>query len=215
MNIYIIEGIDGAGKSTAARAIREIFLNKRILSFREPDGFFRTILAKSAIADNLPFLDEYIVFWLNRFDLWMNQIIPEVDNCIDSQNTVIVIDRSFPSTYAYQIEGRGMKDYEKSFFFWKKNLISLFEGKMVEIHHIYLRISVEVGLSRIVVRKSGQDDLTQFEKKDLLQRVKTGFDLFYGPGNGSNFSSIEYIHIIDASKSIDEVIAQIKNEIAI
>lgn len=210
MNIYIIEGIDGAGKSTASTTISQIFSDKRIIKFREPDGFFRDILAKATVADSISVLDEYITFWLCRFNLWMNHILPEIDN----PNTIIIIDRSFASTYAYQIEGRGLGEYEKSFFFWKKNLISLLSDKDgVEIHHIYLRVSVDIGLARIGVRKPGKDDLTQFEKKDFLQRVKAGFDFFYGKGNKNNFSPIEYIHIIDASKSIDEVIAQIKAEI--
>jgi thymidylate kinase len=210
VNIYIIEGIDGAGKSTAILAIREMFPGKKILQFKEPDGFFHQILAKAAATDNISKMDEYMTFWMCRFDLWMNKILPEVDNL----DVVVIIDRSFASTFAYQIEGRGLLEYEKSFFFWKRNLLSIFDGKMVEIHHLYLRVSVEIGLSRIGIRGPGQNDLTQFERRDNLQRVKAGFDFFYGPGNKCNFSPIEYIHIIDAGQSVDDVIAQIKSEIA-
>jgi thymidylate kinase len=211
MNIYIFEGIDGAGKSTAIMAVEKFLKDKRVLRLKEPDGFFHHILAKAAATNNVSPMDEYITFWLNRFDLWMNKILPEVD----SLDVVIIIDRSFASTFAYQIEGRGLLEYEKSFFFWKKQLISLLDRKNVQIHHIYLRVSVEIGLSRVGVRIPNQNDLTQFERRDNLQRVKAGFDLFYGPGYKDSFSPIEHIHIIDASKTQEEVIAQIRAEIAL
>lgn len=200
MKIHIIEGIDGSGKSTASRFIKSLFLDKKVIELREPDGYFRNILTEAASTRDMSLFDEWMCFWLSRFDLWMNQILPFVN-----EDVVVIIDRSFVSTYAYQIYGRGLgQDFEKSFYFWKKELLNLFTDKeMIQIHHIYMRASVDIAQARISSRPSKAGDLTQFEAEDMQKRVKSGFDIYYN--NKSNLASFEDVVVINANNSIEDV----------
>lgn len=215
MEIYITEGIDGSGKSTASRFIAETFSVPDNLRFREPDGYSRQILAKAAADKDkkdgikMSVLDEWMCFWLYRFDLWMNHILPQVN-----EKKTLIIDRSFVSTYAYQIYGRDLgPEFEKSFFFWKSRLLELFTGKDVHIHHVYMRASVKVAQARIGFRGIKDGDLTQFEEGNMQMRVKSGFDLYYH--EGKNLSPIEDLIVIDADKDIDEVQAELRDKLVI
>ncbi len=210
MEIYITEGIDGSGKSRASEFIAQTFSIPDELKFREPDGYYRQILSRAAAGTvEMSVLDEWMCFWLYRFDLWMNHILPHAD-----EDVVVVIDRSFVSTYAYQISGRGLgPEFEKSFFFWKNRLLELFTDKDVRIHHVYMKASVMVAQSRIGFRGVKDGDLTQFEEGNMQMRVRSGFNLYYH--NDKNLSSIEGLIVIDADKDIDEVQAELRDKLVI
>lgn len=209
MKIYIVEGIDGSGKSTASRFIKDLFSHKEVLGFREPDGYFRKILCIAADpkTTSMTALDEWMCFWLNRFDLWMNRILPFVD-----KDVIVIIDRSFVSTFAYQISGRDLgSEFEKSFFFWKNNLLNIFSDKEVTIQHIYMRTSVRVAQERLGKRSITIDDLTQFEEEPMQMRVKSGFDLYYH--DKSHMAPIESVVVINADKTLDEVNAELREKL--
>jgi thymidylate kinase len=202
--IYIIEGIDGCGKDFVRDSFKELF-DGNVKCLREPDGYFRQILKDSG--GNLDPMDEYMTMWIGRFDLWNREILHD----IESEN--IIINRSFPSTYAYQIQGRGLDQYEKSFRFWKKNLLDLFDPKYFEFHHVYLRVDLEIALGRIGIRNNS-DGLDFFEEETLLKRTRSGYNIFYGDLEKTNFASNEYVHVIDANKSKDGVLMQLKSMIS-
>jgi thymidylate kinase len=195
--IYIIEGIDGCGKDSVKDFMVDL-LGDNVSAFREPDGHFRKILKESV--GKLSMMDEYMTMWIGRFVLWLNEIIS------DKTKEHVIINRSFPSTYAYQIEGRGLEEYRESFFFWKNQLLSIVKDSGVQVHHVYLRTSVKVSLERIGNRGGGE--LEHFEEETFLRKTKGGYDLFYG--DKSNFSSNEIVHVIDANQSKSEVFASVR-----
>lgn len=206
MDINIFEGIDGAGKSTAARALCDFWESKgkKVISLREPSGYFRTILAQSLPKGDLPHLDEWMAFWMGRFEIWRHEILPYQD-----EDIVVIIDRSYASTYAYQIEGRSLAHFTTSFFFWKTQLLSMFKPNSIRVNHFYLRLSVETGLSRIGIRNVG--DLKQFETEEILRRVKFGFDFYYDPKNArSHLASNECVRVINAELPPENVCAAIR-----
>lgn len=205
MNIYIIEGIDGSGKSTAAKALKDFWEKegKEVLSLREPAGYFRSILIGGVGEGDTSYLNEWMAFWMGRFEIWRHEILPRQD-----EDIVVIIDRSYASTYAYQIEGRKLTHFTSSFFFWKEQLLLQFKPGSTRIHHLYLRISVETGLSRVGLRGGGE--LTHFEIEDMQRRVKFGFDFYYAPKNArKNLSSIEVVYVIDGEVSREEVCDQV------
>ena len=103
------EGIDGCGKSTQIELLKDYFESKatNVLVLREPGGTtfaeeIREILlhSKNEISSN----SELFLFEAARADL-TNQIIkPSLDKDI-----VVLIDRFFDSTTAYQGFGRGLE----------------------------------------------------------------------------------------------------------
>ncbi len=196
--IIIIEGIDGCGKDFIKDSIVNYLGEENVSTFREPDGHFRNILKQSV--GKLSMMDEYMTMWIGRFVLWLNQIVS------DKTGEHIIVNRSYPSTYAYQIEGRGLGEYRQSFFFWKKQLLSMVQESGVEVHHIYLRTDVKVSLERIGKRAGGE--LEHFEEETFLKRTKGGYDLFYG--DKGNFASNEHVHVIDANQGKDDVFVQVR-----
>ena len=202
-HIYIIEGIDGCGKDFVRDSLKDL-LSGGVKCLREPDGYFRQILRDGG--GKLDFVDEYMAMWIGRFQLWMSEIIS------DTEHEHIIINRSFPSTFAYQIEGRGLTEYLKSFRFWKKNLLALFEPRLFVFHHIYLKVEVKVSLERIG-KRADSDGLDFFEEHGLLMRTNSGYNIFYGESNRSSFKSNEVVHVIDANKSKDEVLQQLKSKL--
>lgn len=214
MKIYIAEGIDGSGKSTIAKVLKSLCPDKKVLELREPCGIFRNFLASAAGAkdrddkNSMSCLDEWMCFWLNRFNLWMSEILPYA-----SDDVVVIIDRSFVSTYAYQISGRELgSEYEKSFFFWRDRLLGLFKDTDISIQHIYMRASVKVAQSRISFRKPNPDDLVQFEEEKMQQRVKSGFDIYYNDKK-SNLKPFESLIVINADGTKEEVEAELRQKL--
>ncbi len=208
MNIYIIEGIDGSGKSTVSKFIKGMFPDKEIMDFREPDGLYRSFLSRAGRNEiKINHMDEWICFWMNRFDLWVNVILPRVND-----DVIVIIDRSFVSTYAYQISGRMLNnDYVTSFFFWRERLLELFADKDATICHIYMRASVKVAQARISSRKVNAADLIQFEEERMQQRVKSGFDIYYN--DKLNLKSFEKVVIINADNTLDEVNLELQQKL--
>ncbi len=196
--IIIIEGIDGCGKDFVRDSIKNILNNDDVKFLREPDGYFREILKDKNIEKS--FMDEFISMWIGRFVLWIEEILK-------SPLSFFVINRSYPSTYAYQIQGRGLSDFEKSFNFWKERLLLMFKDEDIQIHHLYLKTDVSVSLSR-TKKRANSDGLEYFEEENFLIKTKDGYDDYYT--NMNNFTKNEFIHIIDANKTKDEVMSQVK-----
>ncbi len=203
--IYIIEGIDGCGKDFVRNHILTC-LTGSVKTLREPDGFFRDILKNKELRESGTFgsLEEYMTMWIGRFLVWNN----EISN--DSKDAYI-INRSFPSTFAYQIEGKGFVQFEQNFRFWKKQLLSIFGSDRYTINHIYLRVDLDVALSRIETR-ADSDGLEHFEEKKLLERTRMGYNKYFADKN--NFESHENVFVIDANLSKEEVVDQINKALA-
>ena len=194
--IIIIEGIDGCGKDFVRDHVVTLISNN-VKTLREPDGNFRQIL-KSAGGTLKP-LEEYMTMWIGRFLLWNT----EIEN--DSKDFYI-INRSFPSTYAYQIEGRGFVEFEENFRFWKKQLLRIFGPDQYEIIHIYLRVDLKIALERIG-KRADSDGLEHFEEKKLLERTRMGYDKYFA--DKSNFDTHEKVIVINANLSKEGVVDEI------
>ncbi len=110
MIFVTIEGVDGAGKSTQARRLVSRLKTEGYdaVLFREPGGtslseHIRSILLDSEFAiDPLP---ELLLFSAARAQLVEESIRPALD-----EGKVVVCDRFYDSTTAYQGVGRGIAD---------------------------------------------------------------------------------------------------------
>ena len=170
------EGIDGAGKSTQVKKLKKHLVEKghQVLTLREPGGTviaekIRSLLLESK-HDITP-IGELLLFSASRAELVQNVISPAL-----KQGNVIIVDRFYDSTTAYQGYGRGL-DLE---MLRAVNTVSTF-GLEPDIT-FFLDISPEDALIRKFSEKSiplsfEENELDRMESSGLAfyQRVREGY----------------------------------------
>jgi len=161
------EGIDGAGKTTQINLLKEYFENngKSVLSLREPGGLKFSEQIRNILLDNKTEINnttELLLFQAARSELTEKVIIPAIN-----ENKIVICDRFFDSTTAYQGFGRGI-DLDHIFFLNKistKNLIPDFT--------FYLKIPIEASLNR---NQNKAKDRMESNSLEFIKKVKFGFD---------------------------------------
>lgn len=110
--LIVFEGPEGAGKSTQLRLLSEwlVARGNDVLAVREPGGTvlgdeIRRVLLDPA-SDITPHA-EALLFMASRAQLVERVLRPALE-----RNTIVLLDRFFLATYAYQGAGRGLPDDE-------------------------------------------------------------------------------------------------------
>jgi dTMP kinase len=166
-----IEGIEGSGKSSLASSLAEEIrseFGREVVLTREPGA---TLLGKS-IRELLLNRNEIEISSLSELLLFAAdraQHIAEIINPALSSGAVVISDRYYHSTLAYQGYGRGI-DLE---ILHQVNQLAT-QGLKPNLV-LLLDISPEDGLKRASQR--GQESWTSFEQEDLdfHQRIRGGF----------------------------------------
>ena len=106
-----LEGADGCGKSTQAELLAEVLLarGREVVRLREPGGTpisekIRALLLDSANAEMVPEA-ELLLYEASRAQLTRQVIEPALE-----RGAVVLCDRYYDSTYAYQAGGRGLDE---------------------------------------------------------------------------------------------------------
>ena len=106
-----LEGADGCGKSTQAELLAEVLLarGREVVRLREPGGTpisekIRALLLDSANAEMVPEA-ELLLYEASRAQLTRQVIEPAL-----ARGAVVLCDRYYDSTYAYQAGGRGLDE---------------------------------------------------------------------------------------------------------
>lgn len=189
------EGIDGSGKSTQIKLLcNYLKQNKRqFLSIREPGGTefaeqIREILLTSK--NDINPITELMLFEAARADLTEKVIIPAL-----KEGKIVISDRFFDSTTAYQGFGRGLdlKSVEICNKFATQNLIPDLT--------FYFHLPIEVAMKR---RASKKADRMEAAGRDFFTRVVKGFLRI------SRKQHDRFI-ILDATKPKDEIFEEIKS----
>lgn len=164
----VIEGIDGAGKSTLANNLAEALerRGRTVVRTREPtDGpFGRRIRALAASKrDRIPPDEEWRLFHEDRRIHVEEVVRPALD-----RGDVVVQDRSWPSTVAYQGE-RGLD----------RDMLQAAERRIAPDPDVLLvvDISPDHALERIRATRGQADD---FEGLESLRRLRSIFVEFEG-----------------------------------
>ena len=170
------EGIDGAGKSTQVKMLKKHLAarGRDVLTLREPGGTvvaekIRDLLLESK-HDITP-IGELLLFSASRAELAQKVILPAL-----KQNNVVIVDRFYDSTTAYQGYGRGLD----LGMLREVNTVSTF-GLKPDIT-FFLDISPEDALIRKFSEKSiplafEENELDRMESSGLefYQRVREGY----------------------------------------
>lgn len=171
----VVEGPEGAGKSTLVRAVGARLLAEgvQVLPVREPGG---TPVAEAArklalrSRHELSAAAELFLILAARADLVARVIRPALE-----AGQVVLADRFDLSTRAYQVAGRGLPADEVD------AALRLATGGLVPDLTLVLDVPVDIGRERQRKARKVQD---RFEREDdpFHQRVRTAYRDAAGPG---------------------------------
>jgi dTMP kinase len=166
--LITFEGIDGCGKSTQIDLLKKYLdsVNAGYSVFREPGGTGISENIRSLLLHDSPEMDpvtELLLFSAARSQLIKEKVIPML-----SINKIVILDRFYDSTTAYQGFGRKSADIESIL-----NLNRLASHQVVPHITLYLKIDPEVAALR-----------TQNSKKDRMER--SGIEFFKRVVEGYN-----------------------------
>lgn len=195
----VIEGMEGAGKSSAI-AVVESILQKHNINFintREPGGTplaesLRNIVKSSDLNETLTEETELFLMYASRSQLLTNKIIPAI-----TQGVWVLADRHNMSSLAYQGGGRQFCEMTM------KTISDItLKGFKPDIT-LYLDVEPKIGLARAKAR--GQLDRIELEKIDFFQRVHNQYKKIADSDNS--------VITINAANNITEVHSDISNVI--
>ena len=194
--LIVIEGIDGAGKSTLQRGLAEDLRarGRTVVCTKEPtDGpLGRQIRALAARGrDSVSAEEELALFHEDRRQHVQAVVRPALE-----RGEIVIQDRSFHSTVAYQGE-RGL-DRDR---LWSQSL------EIAPLPDLLLVVDLpaEVALERIRRSRAGTDD---FERLESLRRIRSTFLGF--PGASVLDGTLAPADLLDAAKAmLPPVISQL------
>ena len=199
--LIVFEGAEGVGKTTQIRRLVETLTARgiRLLTVREPGGTAVGDAIRRVLLDPGPELSarsEALLFMASRAELVDRLIRPSLE-----QGLVVVADRFFLSTYAYQIAGRGLPDGDVT----AANRFAT--GGLVPDLTILLQLPVSSALARTDSR--GARDRIEAADDDFHHRVAAAFERFTDPAWQRSHPESGPVVAIDGAGSIDEVAASV------
>ncbi|MBA2651433.1 MAG: dTMP kinase [Tatlockia sp.] len=165
----VVEGIEGAGKSTAIETIKSSLVDvaHELILTREPGGTrlgesIRSLLIDKIEGETLDDRSELLLFYAARI-----QLVEEVIRPALKRGAWVLADRFELSTFAYQGWGRGLDVNMIS-------QLSTFGLKELKPDLIfYLDIDPEKGLLR--VKNRGETDRIEQESVPFFNKVRQGY----------------------------------------
>jgi dTMP kinase len=197
----VFEGPEGAGKSTQLRSMSEwlVARGREVVAVREPGGTvlgdeIRRILLDPA-SDIVP-AAEALLFMASRA-----QLVERVLRPAHSAKSIVLVDRFFLSTYAYQGAGRGMKDEDLV----AANRIAT-RGLMPDLT-VLLDLPADEGLARVARR--GSHDRMEQATTAFHARVAAEFRRFATVEWQQRHPECGPIAVVDARGSEGEVFSRV------
>lgn len=187
----VVEGMEGAGKSSAISAIEEVLTKNNIpfIKTREPGGTplaeaLRDMVKSAEHQEVLTQETELLLMYASRSQLLANKIRPALE-----KGLWVIGDRHDLSSRAYQGGGRQFDD--KIMDAIANVTLKGFKPDLT----LYLDIEPKIGLSRAKAR--GELDRIEQEKIEFFERVRNKYCQLAAADKS--------IKTIDASQSMDEV----------
>jgi dTMP kinase len=200
--LIVLEGPEGAGKTTQAPLLAQWIeaLGHEVVAVREPGGTaigdeVREILLHTpdgAVADAA----EALLYMSSRAQLVDRVVRPAL-----ARGAVVLLDRFFLSTYAYQITGRGLPEEEVR----AANRLAI--GGLVPDLTIMLTIPAADGLARVARR--GSHDRLERADAAFHERVAGAFSVFTDRKWQQAHPECGPVESVDARASVSQVFESI------
>ncbi len=190
----VLDGGEGAGKTTVAKEVVERFGWGAIYT-REPGGSpYAEKIRDLVLSDEAKHSDaetQFALFWASRRDHLKHTIVPALED-----GKVVITDRFDSSSYAYQLIAQ--EQIQLIELFWKMREHFL-DGFLPDAY-ILLDVSAEVGITRA---KGRNEELNHFDKRkiDFHKRVNKGLKEFI-------MTKVEKGIVIDAEQPLEKVVQQ-------
>ncbi|GGA86917.1 thymidylate kinase [Neiella marina] len=187
----VIEGLEGAGKSTAAACVKDFIasLNVQLLHVREPGGTelgeaLRELVKRPDLEDAPAPMTELLLMYASRAQLVETKIKPAL-----AADTWVLGDRHDLSSQAYQGGGRQIDQH------LLEQMRDMVLGSFRPDLTLYMDIDPVIGLER--ARGRGELDRIEQESIDFFQRTRARYRQLAATDSA--------IVTIDASQSIEQV----------
>jgi len=192
------EGTEGSGKSTQIRLLAERIstLGRGVITLREPGGTpigeeIRHTLKHSAVNRAMCAEAELLLMNASRAQLVREVIRPAL-----AEGKVVLCDRFFDSTIAYQTYGRQLDPEQVA------QIIQFAIENAVPDLTLLLRVPLEVSEARRAQRGAVPRDRLEEEGQEFFRRVEQGYDAIASAGG-------DRVRMIDATQDIKAVAAEI------
>ncbi|MGI8508907.1 MAG: dTMP kinase [Gemmatimonadaceae bacterium] len=199
--LIVLEGAEGVGKTTQlgrlAHAVERA--GATCVMLREPGGTgvgeaIRGLLLDPALVPSGS--TEALLFLASRAQLVADAIRPAL-----ARGEVVLLDRFFLSTYAYQVAGRGLDEAQVM----EANQLAV--GGLIPDLTLVLELPGQTGLTRAAAR--GERDRMELADTDFHHRVASAFSTFTSDGWQQAHRECGPIVRIDASGNEDDVAVRI------
>lgn len=195
------EGTEGSGKSTQIQLLAKRLqdLGRKVLTLREPGGTaigeeIRHTLKHSSANAGMCAETELLLINASRAQLVREVIQPSLRD-----GMIVLCDRFFDSTFAYQVHGRGLDGQQV------QRIIDFSIAGTVPDLTLLLRVPIEISETRRTSRgpdAGGKRDRFEEQDREFFKRVERGYDAIAA-------ATDTRVRTIDATRSIDEVHAEI------
>ena len=204
--LVVFEGAEGVGKSTQVDLLLRRLTDAGIaaVSFREPGGTavgdrIREILLSPG--NEIAPAAEALLFMASRAELCAREIAPAI-----AAGKIVVLDRFFLSTYAYQIAGRGLPEEDV------RGANKLATAELVPDLTIILDYPVRSGLERASGR--GSSDRMEQLDAEFHERIGRAFAQFATDEWSAKHPECGRIVSVDAQGAPDEVAGRVADALA-
>jgi dTMP kinase len=199
--LIVLEGPEGAGKSTQLRVLVEWLTTRgtEVVGVREPGGTVLGDEIRRILLDpdsDITAHAEALLFMASRAELVERVLRPALD-----RGAIVLLDRFFLATYAYQGAGRGLPEKE----IVAANRIAT--GGLVPDLTMLLALPAEEGLSR-AARRGVHDRIERIES-GFHQRVAEAYERFTTPEWQARHPECGPIAVVDGRGTEAEVFLRV------
>ena len=202
MPLIVLEGPEGAGKTTQVRMLAEWLgaNDQDVIAAREPGGTplgdeIRRLLLDTK-SDIVP-RAESLLYMASRAQLTARELVPAL-----KADRMVILDRFFLATYAYQVAGRGLPQDE---------IVTANRLAVEELRPdltLLLMLPVKEGLARAKAR-GGVHDRIEREDSAFHQRVADAFAEIATAEWQHAHPEAGPIEIVNARGSVEEVFERV------
>jgi dTMP kinase len=204
--LIVLEGPEAVGKSTQLRRLVEWMRGAGldVLSLREPGGTPLGDEVRRLVLDTdwtLGARTEALLFMASRAELVEQVIRPALGG-----NKVVLLDRFFLSTYAYQVFGRGLPADEV------RAANAFATGGLVPDLTLLLRMPLAESLKRLERRRSGHDRIER-ASREFHERVAAAFEVFASAEWQAGNPEVGSVVAVDAMGSEEDVFTRLRSAV--